>query len=118
MINASPGFYVRDMATNLEWYKDFLGFECTFRVPGENPPPYAIVSHDDVSIHLSVDSIGNRFGNGFCYIDTHNIETLYRKYVDTGVIFIRHLESSSYGMRDFEIKDYEGNRIGFGEKQA
>ncbi|OUS29196.1 hypothetical protein A9Q99_08765 [Gammaproteobacteria bacterium 45_16_T64] len=115
MSRACPGLNVSDMNTTLQWYKDFLGFECTFKVPNESVPPYAIVSKGDVSIHLSLDKSGSLAGTGFCYIETDDIDTVFQELDDAGVIFTRGLEDSSYGMRDFVFKDYEGNSISFGQ---
>ncbi len=118
MNRTCPGFNIADMNTSIEWYRDFLGYECTFKVSDEEIPPYAIVSKDDISIHLSLDQSGLLVGTSFCYIETDNIDELYRQLDTAGVIFIRHIENSSYGMRDFVIKDYEGNQISFGEMQT
>ncbi|MEE8059588.1 MAG: VOC family protein [Pseudomonadales bacterium] len=115
MSRACPGLNITDMNTTIEWYQDFLGFKCTFKVPNEAIPPYAIVSKNEVSIHLSLDLTDSLSGTGFCYIETENIDILYKQLVDAGVIFIREIEDSSYGMRDFVVKDYEGNKISFGE---
>ena len=115
MNKASPGFHVMDMAISIAWYKDFLNFACTYRLPREDPPHYAIVSADGVDIHLSLDRSRTRSGTGFCYIETKSINALYEKYDNAGVIFTRPMEISPSGMKDFEIKDYEGNRISFGE---
>lgn len=115
MKNACPGFYITEMNITLAWYHDFLGFECTFRVQGEKEPPYAIVSRDRVSIHLSLDRDGNSARRGFCYIQTDDVESLYEEFEEAGVIMVRPLEESSYGMKDFVIKDYEDNLISFGE---
>ena len=115
MSRACPGLNITDMNITIEWYQDFLGFECTFRAPNKVAPPYAIMTKNDISIHLSLDSTGSLSGTGFCYIETDNIDALYKQLDDAGVIFIREIEDSSYGMRDFVVKDYEGNKIRFGE---
>jgi len=115
MSRSCPGFNIADMNTTIEWYQDFLGYKCTFKVPNERVPPYAIVSNGDVSIHLSRDQTGSLAGTGFCYIEVKNVDELYSKLSKAGLIFVRDIEDSSYGMRDFVIKDYEGNQISFGE---
>jgi uncharacterized glyoxalase superfamily protein PhnB len=111
-----PGFYVVDINTSIAWYKDFLGYECTFKVRDEDITPYAIVSKGDISIHLAHDPTGTHIGAGFCYIETDDVVSIYDELNGAGVIFVREIEDSAYGMRDFVIKDYEGNKISFGEK--
>jgi len=118
IMRASPGFNIVDMVTTIEWYEHFLGFECTFCVPGESIPPYAIVEKDNICIHLSFDRTNSLAGTGFCYIETENIDELYETLNEAGVIFVREIENSSYGMRDFVIKDYEGNKINFSMSQT
>jgi len=113
-MRASPGFYVADMLTSIQWYEDYLGFKCTYKVPSESIPPYAIVTRDGVSIHLSLDRSASKIGTGFCYIETNHIDDIYTEFQEAGVIFLRTIEESSYGMRDFVIKDNEGNEISFG----
>ena len=115
MKRVCPGFYITEMSITLAWYRDFLGFECTFQVEGEREPPYAIVSRDEISIHLSLDRDGISARRGFCYIEADDVERLYKEFGDAGVIVARPLEESSYGMKDFVIKDYEGNLLSFGE---
>jgi len=116
MSKACPGFNIADMNTSIEWYQHFLGYECTFKVSDESEPPYAIVSKGDVSIHLSKDNTGSLMGTNFCYIESEDIDKLYRELEESGVIFVRPIENSAYGMRDFVIKDYEGNQISFGQE--
>ncbi len=117
MNRACPGLNIVDMNTSIQWYQDFLGYECTFRVPtSEAMSPYAIVSKNNICIHLLLDTEGSLAGTGFCYIETDDVTGLYEELLNNGVIFVRDIEDSSYGMKDFVIKDYEGNKISFGSK--
>lgn len=118
MNRSHPGFHISDMNSSIAWYKDFLKFECTFSVPNEDSPPYAIVSRDGVSIHLAHDKSGTKSGRNFCYIETDDIDNLYKELDKAGVVFVRRIEDSSYGMRDFVIKDCEGNEISFGRRRT
>lgn len=106
---------VVDMNTTLQWYQDFLAYKCSFQLTNEETPPYAIVSKDNISIHLALTQDPNLSGIGFCYIEVDNIDELYNELNKVGAIFVRNIENSDYGIRDFVIKDYEGNKLSFGQ---
>ena len=42
-------------------------------------------------------------------------DSLYAEFQQSGVQITRAIEDSSYGMRDFDIADADGNSLGFGQ---
>ena len=88
MSRSYPGLNIADMNTTIEWYQDFLGYKCTFKVPNERVPPYAIVS---------------------------NVSDLNKELKVSDVVFIKELTSEPWGMKEFGIKTVDGHRIMFGE---
>jgi catechol 2,3-dioxygenase-like lactoylglutathione lyase family enzyme len=117
---AYPGLFVKDMRKALEFYEGKLGFQCTFKVDDELHPeiPYAIVKRDDVALHLSLDRGQGLAGKGFCYIDVDVIDGLAEEWKAAEVTFVRALEDSRYGMRDFVAADHDGNHLGFGQRRS
>jgi uncharacterized glyoxalase superfamily protein PhnB len=112
---AHPGLAVKDMHAALTFYEHKLGFRCTFKVHDDLHPeiPYAIVRRDEVELHLSRS--GDSAGRASCYIDVDDADALFEEFRRAGVEIQRAIEDSSYGMRDFNIKDLDGNVLGFGQ---
>lgn len=109
----SPTLQVRDMRRALAFFEGSLRFRCTFKVRDDLHPAYAIVERDQVAIHLQRSD--KAAGLSVCYITVGGIDALYAEVQKAGVRVTRAIEDSSYGMRDFNIADADGNTIGFGQ---
>ena len=111
----SPTLQVRDTRRALAFFESSLGFRCTFKVHDDLHPeiPYAIVERDQVKIHLQLSDKGADLSA--CYVTVDGIDALYAELQKTGVRVTRAIEDSSYGMRDFNIADADGNTLGFGQ---
>ena len=53
-------------------------------------------------------------GHGNLYITFSEVDTLYETLVEGGVGFYCPIGDREYGLRDFSIKDPDGNQIGIG----
>jgi predicted enzyme related to lactoylglutathione lyase len=111
----SPTLHVTDMRRTLSFFEGSLGFRCTFKVHDELHPeiPYAIVERDDVAIHLQLRD--GAAGTSSCYITVDDADAVWAQVQKAGVRVLRPIEDSSYGMRDFNIADPDGNTLGFGQ---
>lgn len=111
----NPTLQVRDMRRALAFFEGSLGFRCTFKVRDDLHPgiPYAIVERDHVKIHLQLSD--KAAGLSACYITVDDIDALYTELQKASVRVTRAIEDSTYGMRDFNIADADGNTLGFGE---
>lgn len=111
----SPTLHVKDMRRALAFFEGNLGFRCTFKVHDDLHPevPYAIVERDQVTIHLQLSE--EAAGLSACYIRVNGVDALYAELQKAGVRMTRAIENSSYGMRDFNVADPDGNTIGFGQ---
>jgi predicted enzyme related to lactoylglutathione lyase len=115
LTQASPTLHVADMRRTLAFFEKSLGFRCAFKVDDELHPaiPYAIVERDQVAIHLQLRS--EAAGTSSCYITVDDADSLWAEVQMAGVRVTRPIEDSSYGMRDFNIADPDGNNLSFGQ---
>ncbi len=110
--HAAPGLNVTSVAEALAWYIRVLGFTVVYTVPGEDPP-YGLIQREGLTLHLRKRP--DAAGTSFCYLTVTNAQQWFDDFADHGAPFRRRLETSSYGMRDFEVMDCCGNLIGVGE---
>ena len=111
----SPTLRVADMRRALSFYEASLGFRYTFKLEDELHPeiPYAIVERDEVEIHLQRKPDAAGMSSCYVFLDG-GIDALYAEYQRAGVRITRAIEDSSYGNRDFNIADADGNGLTFG----
>lgn len=111
----SPTLQVRDMRRALAFFEGSLGFRCTFKAHDDLHPeiPYATVERDQVKIHLQLSD--KAAGLSACYVTIDGVDALYAELQKTSVRVTRAIEDSSYGMRDFNIADADGNTLAFGQ---
>ena len=106
-------FHVSNLEKSLDFYSRVLGFAIEFRYG--TPAVYAGLSWRGVHLHLgSAYPYKNNTGHGNLYIQCPDIDRLYEKLDAAGVDFYSRIADRPYGMRDFAIKDPDGNQIGFG----
>jgi catechol 2,3-dioxygenase-like lactoylglutathione lyase family enzyme len=109
--SAITGFSVRDMNAALAFYTAKLGFKVSFK----NGAVFAIVSRDGIEISLAVDRSGTATGKGACYLKVTGVDALHEELLGQGVAMAHPLKTESYGMREFMVKDPDGNGLNFGE---
>lgn len=106
-------FHVSNLDKSVDFYTGTLGFAVDFKF-GE-PETYAGLSWNGVHLHLSSSyPYKNNTGHGSLYIRCGAIDRLYARLESAGVEFYSRIRDREYGMRDFSIKDPDGNQIGFG----
>lgn len=118
LTRVSPTLHVTDMRRALAFYEGSLGFRCTFKVDDQLHPeiPYAIVERDQVELHLQLRPAAA--GTSACYITVDEADAIWADVQKAGVRVLRAIEDSSYGMRDFNVADPDGNTLGFGQSIA
>jgi catechol 2,3-dioxygenase-like lactoylglutathione lyase family enzyme len=109
--HGAPIFAVTDLAVAIDFYRKSLGF--TLQMQTNDPMPYAIMSRDDVAVHLTVDD--SRRGKGAMYAMTDDVDGLHDELVKKGVRIVEPPDDRVYGMRDMYFNDCCGNMIGFGQ---
>lgn len=106
-------FQVGDLAKSIAFYCDVLGFTREFAY-GE-PPFYGGVKKNDVIFHLcSSKENALRRGMGSAYVFCDEVDAYYEQVKLDGAAITSPLATQPYGIRDFQLKDPDGNLIGFG----
>lgn len=111
--SSSTIFHVSDVEKSIAFYSQELGFLVGFKLG--NPTFYAGLSWGTVGLHISSTyPYQNNTGHGNLYLTFAEVDSLYEKLVAAGVEFYSPIGDRDYGMRDFAIKDPDGNQIGIG----
>jgi predicted enzyme related to lactoylglutathione lyase len=113
LLAAAPVLAVVDAMKSMEYYRDQLGFRVAF-TDGE-PVYYAIVERDDVRIHLmTADAAKRTAGQGSVYVFAHDVDDLHTEFTGRGARVVGPPRDYPYGMRDFNVRDLDGNDLCFG----
>lgn len=117
-----PIIRVSDIRAALEFYCSTLGFVMDFKyVASPQGPTYAGVSLDGNQIHLSTFSGDGVVGTAtYCHVE--DVDTLFRKFRQAGLKTPGKAESpveegpvnQTWGMREFYVRDPDGNTLRFG----
>src|SRR5438046_499931 len=112
--SAATVFVVQDIDKSLAYYRDALGFRTEFKY-GE-PAMYAGVERGRVLIHLHATAhTKTEPGHGVIYIFVHGVDDLCAQIGANGARVIKPPQDYPYGMRDFDVRDLDGNRLVFGQ---
>lgn len=106
-------FVVNDVRKSIVHYRDVLGFDVVFTY-GE-PVFYGGVARGDVVIHFQAAHRTKRItGQGAVNIFVTEVDALYAELQARGAQIVQPPDDRSYGMRDFDLDDPDGNRLTFG----
>jgi uncharacterized glyoxalase superfamily protein PhnB len=107
-------FTVGDVAASLGFLLGRLGFREHFRLG--DPPSYAIVERDAVSIHLMPASEApETCGCSSVYVFVTDVDRLHAELQGLGCPIEAPPADFFYGMREMSVRDPDGNRITFGQ---
>jgi len=120
----APYFIVDDVVATANHYRDKLGFKYD-RFWGE-PPCFCMVYRNGVVVMLSqFSSTGVMRPNGKAlpeaddawdaYIWVDDADALHAELAANGANIARSLCDQPYGCRDFDVLDYNGYRLCFGQ---
>lgn len=111
--SASAVFQVSDLDKAFAFYTEVLGFEKVFAYG--TPPYYGGVKIGSVILHLnSGEENQSRRGLGSAYVFCDTVDSYYEEIVRKGAEVTSKLATWPYDMRDFQIKDPDGNLLCFG----
>jgi catechol 2,3-dioxygenase-like lactoylglutathione lyase family enzyme len=100
---------VTDLQRSLRWYVDVLGFSKSFEYGGF----YAGIEKGAAKLHLNAKGEMPR-GSASVYLFTDEVDRYYAEVTSRGAKAKEPPQSYDYGLRDFAVRDPDGNQIGFG----
>ncbi len=116
---AQPTLYVSDVAATCAFFADKLGFATVFTY-GE-PPFYGQVRRGDARINLRGTELPVFVGDVREQRDLHatdievaDVDGLYAEFQARGAPVFQTLCLHPWGVRDFVVRDPDGNLIAFG----
>ena len=111
LINATvPALPSLNLDESLAFY-DQIGFKLESRFGDD----YAIVSRDNIELHLFACDNSEVAENSRCYIRTPDIQTLHTELRASGVERLSDIEEKPWHMIEFEVYDSSGNVLHFGQ---
>jgi len=115
MNSTYPCLKVCDLETTIFWYADFLGFQCTYKSPLNNPD-YALIENNGQKIYLIKSERREAYASNIIIIESSDIKAEYQALEKAGVIVIRPIGNGLFSDNEFVIKDYEDNKIIYTQK--
>lgn len=96
-----------DVAGSLEYYKTKLGFDKTWVHQGF----YGGAYNGNAEFHFYKVEGEIHPGSVYCFVE--NVDEVFDFIKQNGVNINNEPKDQDYGLRDFSIKDLDGNTIGF-----
>jgi catechol 2,3-dioxygenase-like lactoylglutathione lyase family enzyme len=113
LTGAAAVFDVRDPAAARDWYRDVLGFTVTFEYG--TPLFYICLCRDDVQLHLrAANGTTRQAGQASLCVFVRDIDAFHAEITARGATPLEPPTDRAYGMRDFDLRDPDGNQITFG----
>ncbi|MEM7208640.1 MAG: VOC family protein [Pseudomonadota bacterium] len=116
----------RDITTALSFYTEVMDFDVEV-APDPDPTAfmskYALLKRGNSLLHLSSHEGDGVFGN-LIYVRIEDIEELFSKFKSRGIntkypdrypSVTIPLTEQTWGMKEFSVRDHDGNKITFGQ---
>ena len=109
---AATIFHVSNVEASIKYYTEVLGFMPEFRYMD-----FAGLEYDTVLIYLSGpgQDVKKAVGEGSVYIFCDDVDQYYQDISGKGALLEVPLDDRPYNMRDFAVKDLDGNVLTFGK---
>lgn len=104
-----PEFPVDDVPGAVAYYRDVLGFTINYA-----QHDIGVMDRDQVRLLLIARTARHR-GIGSCYIYVQSADTLHAELRAAGANVLDDPVSRPWGLREFHVRDLEGNQITFGQ---
>lgn len=113
----TPMLETEKLTETIEFYTQFLGFECRAMYPQENPC-WASLWNGETEIAFNLPNERKDFEKpiltGTIYLEVENVDEIWEKLKDK-VEIVYPIDNFDYGMRDFGIKDCNGYILNIGQ---
>ena len=103
-----PELPVMDVQRAQQYYKDKLGFEIAWLYPGGE---IGAVNRDNVAIFFRKRTLP--FEPAIHWVFAEDIDSSYQELSSFGANIIEPLETKPWGLRQFTVKDLDGNLFYF-----
>jgi len=115
MKNTYPCIKVCDIETTIQWYVDFLGYQCTYKSSIKNPD-YALLEKDDLKIYVAKSNNRESYASNIIVIEVADLKQEFIALEESGAIFTQAIDKGVFSDKEFVIKDYEDNSIVYVQK--
>ena len=106
----APVLLVADVLATAEFYRKSLGFKSD---PGADAPDYTVVWRDNAALHLARGEGAPTGVRLFFWV--RDVDAYHDEITGQGVAIDVPIETRSYGIRDFSVRDPNGVMVIFGE---
>ena len=125
-MSIEPTIKCSNIQLSLEFYTKVLDFEVCVAPdpePGSFMSKYALIERQGDNVHLSEHEGDGVFGN-VIYVRVDNVESLLNTFEQQGLVTDPNegypalsipLTEQTWGMKEFSIRDPDGNKMTFGE---
>ncbi|HVE71033.1 MAG TPA: VOC family protein [Thermoanaerobaculia bacterium] len=104
------GIAVTDVATAVEYYTTKLGFSLGFT----HGHDFAAVNLGEVQIFLQRGTPNTSASSAYFLVD--DADALFEFHRANGVAIAQEIEDRDYGLRDYAVRDADGNYLAFGHR--
>ena len=111
LVGVVPTLTVSDLGRARSFYSDRLGFSPVVT----SGSTYVAVGRDAAQIGLALVPKRTDAHRGSCYFQVSGVDALYEEFLKKGVKMEKALETQPSRMREFTVKDPDGNTLMFGE---
>ena len=106
---ALPVIALDDVPAGVAYYRDVLGFEINYQ-----QDDLGVVDRDKVTLLLAARTNQNK-GTGSAYFYVRDADALYAELIAKGAHALGEPVSHPWGLREFHVRDLEGNALKFGQ---
>lgn len=109
-VQGAPLLLIPDVPAATEFYRTVLGFRTD---PGSVTAEYGVVWRDNAAVHFARSGRAPAGVRIFFWVK--DVDTLYAEVIARGAAIAVPIETRSYGIRDFSIRDLNGVELVFGQ---
>lgn len=116
IVGTTPYIWVADVSAAAPYYRDVLGFQVDYTYDYSYDGKdfgLANISRDCTRLQLRVCECEGQVHTGttFFRMQVQGVDALFEEWTSKNVIVHSEPEDQPWGLRDFQVKDPEGNRI-------